>query len=326
MSDKVAGHDKKTGSSAAVAATATSKMMGKIMLEVVPPSKRASSEAISRSVEKISSEVNKLKCINYINIPEIIEENFEARPYYRNIDTRLFGRRILEETGRKIILNKVIAHLPKPQFERWVEETVLEYGILGTIFVGGSRRGFSYVGPSVVEANQYAADLALSSPDKFEGLEVGNILIPGREAEVDRAVLKTETGCSFFTTQIIFQPKSFNNFAKGYCKECTKKKLKRSLVFLSFAPVRTLEDIKFFKWLGCDIPPKVIERFQKSGDIERTSIEIAKETLSDILVFIEKNKLDVPVGLNIESVFLRNLPLALEMIESFSPLILQGKS
>jgi len=304
------------------------EMTGEIMLEVVPPSKRASPDAVGSSVEKISSEVNKLKCISCINIPEVIEENHVGVPYYRNIDTRIFGKSLLEKTGRKIIVNKVIAHLPKPRFETWVKETVLEYGIKSMVFVGASREPFSYIGPSVVEANQCAVNLAKSGELNNQGLEIGNILIPGRENEVERSISKTKAGCSFFTTQLMFQPESFSEFAKEYCEECTKKNLewRRNRFFLSFAPARSEEDIEFFRWLGCDIPPSVIHRLQESGgDIGKTSIDIAKETLSDILVFIEKNKLEIPIALNVEVIFMQNLPLAMEMIKSLSPLMVREK-
>jgi len=291
------------------------------MLELVPPSKRATPDAVSNSVEKISSEINKLECISCINIPEVIEENHVGVPYYRNIDTRIFGKSLFETTGKKIIVNKVIAHLPKPMFEEWVKETVRDYGINSMVFVGASREPFSYVGPSVVEADQCVANLAASDGGGvgLKGLEIGNILIPGRENEVERSIAKTKAGCSFFTTQLMFQPESFNEFAKEYCEECAKKDLERKRFFLSFAPARSGEDVEFFRWLGCDIPTSVISRLKESGDtMGNTSIDIARDTLSDIMDFIEKNRLDIPISLNVEVIFMQNLPLAVEMIKSLS--------
>ncbi|MDO8427918.1 MAG: mycobacterial-type methylenetetrahydrofolate reductase [Candidatus Diapherotrites archaeon] len=282
------------------------------MLEVPSPAQQASMKAISQTVEKIATTLHALPCVDWINIPEIIEENHEGKPLYRNMDTRDFGILLRATVQKPLAVNKVVVHSSSAQdFETWLKDTLLAYNIENTIFVGGNNNTTKYSGISVLEANKIA--------QQYSALQVGNIAIPERTHEVERMIAKTESGCKFFTTQILFESNKINSVLQEYEKTCTEKNLKPATVFLTFAPVTTLEDVHFVKWLGAQLSAETEQKLTKEPEqIGLKSVEHANQVLNEILHFREQNKLSIPVSLNIETLALRNLPTTKQMVDKLS--------
>lgn len=287
----------------------------KIALEVTSPSIRSSEEAIKNSVEKISAAVKKLGNIDYINIPEIIEENHEGKPYYRNIDPREFGRLLHEKTGKEIIVNKVVAHLPSKEFETWLTESISKFNLTNFVFVGVGSDHKKYPGIFVTDANKATAKVAQLTN---KNLHTGNITIPSRNNEVQKIIEKTASGCNFFTTQILYESSGIKKLLHDYDKECKNKSTKPATIFLSFAPAASKQDIEFFKWLGVEFTLEIENRLLQAGDEEigHVSVKIIREIYSEIIEYREKNNIHVPISLNIEAIFLQNLELAAELIKS----------
>ncbi len=276
------------------------------MLEVTPPGKRATQEVVDRALERISSTVARIGCIDFINIPEILEENRGGIPLYKNASTREFGRRLFEMSKKRIIVNKVVVFLgSREKFEAWLDETTRHYGIWDFVFVGGSVSGRKYPGPTVIEANSIAS--------KIPHAHIGNISIPQREGEVERLVSKTKSGCNFFTTQIILDPSPVVSLLENYDKECKRQGMGPSPFFLSFAPASDIDDVEFLEWLDVDVPLAVEKRLVGSARMGEESIKVAGEIFSDILSHVKAKNIGVPISLNIEQVSHHNFELAEEM-------------
>lgn len=60
-----------------------------------------------------------------------------------------------------------------------------------------------------------------------------------------------------------------------------------------------------------------------SNDLGKNSVQQARNVLEEILTYHRKNKLTVPLSLNIETVTLRNLSITQHMVEMLSPAIKQ---
>ncbi|MBI2650880.1 hypothetical protein HYX01_00205 [Candidatus Woesearchaeota archaeon] len=278
----------------------------KLIFEVIPPIKTASESYISKLIGRIVDAVNKIKQINIINIPEIVDENHVGKPYYRNVDTRKFGAILRDKCKKDMIVNTVVVHHePKNRFEEWLEESINDYGIKNYVFVGAKINTINYPGPSIAEANSIA---------RKKGINFGNIFIPNRENEAERLINKTLHGCNFFTSQVLFEADSAIDVLKEYIQKCDERNINPSRVYLSFAPLSSVEDIHFIKWLGAEISEKT-EKKLKNRDIEyigSASINHIKEVAQKIFNGSFNKKLSL--GLNIEYVMLHNLELSKELI------------
>src|SRR5213078_1860594 len=130
------------------------------------------------------------------------------------------------------------------------------------------------------EANQILRTAAKGHPD----VALGNITIPDRENEVDRLVEKTQAGCDFFTTQVLFEAEPMATVLRAYGKRCAALGLKPATVLLSFAPVSDYQDLEFLAWLGASVTPRTEEALvtNAEGAPGRSSIEIARTLWSHL--------------------------------------------
>ncbi len=266
------------------------------MLEVTPPLKRASKENVKNTVESIATIVNELN-IDFVNIPEIVMENHKGEPLYKNIDTRDFAILIKDATKAKVAINKVTVYSPEKEFDKWLDDTLDNYGINHLIFVGGNKAN-GYPGISVIDANTNAIN---------RNVKVGNILIPNRQNELEKLISKTEKGASFFTTQILFEENIITALLLQYVKLCKEKSIKPAEIFIGVAPMRDEMDLEFIKWLGVEIPEKIEQRLKVNYS---DSINIANEIYNNA-----SQKSNLPLSLNVEPLTTHNLPLAKEIIQ-----------
>ncbi|MBI5225106.1 hypothetical protein HY989_04520 [Candidatus Micrarchaeota archaeon] len=282
-------------------------MQQKIFLELSPPPRRVSQAVLEKNLAKIESAVSKIPNISHINIPEVIEENRQGAPLYRNMDSREFGKILFSKFQIPIIVNKVTPHLSSiDELGNWVSESINTYGISSFVFVGGSHGHKDYPGPTVIEANKLAKSI--------ENVTFGNISIPGRASEAQRLHSKTKYGCKFFTTQILFEAQSTKNLLAQYDAICKSENMPPSEFYLGFAPLANDFDLDFCKWLGVDVPKEVDLRLRESGEaIGETSIAIASQILADVLEFAKTNKISVPISINVEPLSLVNIDLGIKM-------------
>lgn len=277
---------------------------GKVMLEVTPPLKRASSESIEKTVKKIAG-ITAASGVDLLNVPEIINENHDGIPLYRNMDTREFGSLLKTATGKDVAVNKVTAHLTTQGLEEWLDETIANYCIKKTVLVGGNSHAIKYPGPSVTRSNAIALK---------HGAIVGNICIPDRLNEVQRLVQKTRSGCSFFTTQILFEAESMKNLLTEYAAECKKQCIAPATFFLCFAPISDLLDVEYIKWLGAKIPSSAEQQLRQP--FPETSIRLASEIYKDIRE--HARSLHMPTSVSIEPISSHNLELSTQMINALA--------
>ena len=88
---------------------------------------------------------------------------------------------------------------------------------------------------------------------------------------------------------------------------------------LSFAPVSSNKNIEFLKWLGVEISSHTEKRLlDEDSDMTEKSLEIAREILNDILSNNEKNKIKVPIGLNVEHIMSYNFQHSINMLQELS--------
>ena len=286
-----------------------------LVLEIVPPSRRASEKAIAALVDRVRDSVRTLGNLDGLNLPQVLDENHQGQPFLRNLDPRDFAERLGDDLGVDPIVNNVVAHAPsRDAFRHWVKES-LEDGMRSFVLVGGTSSRVRYPGPTVLEANQILRTAAKGHPD----VALGNITIPDRENEVDRLVEKTQTGCDFFTTQVLFEAEPMATVLRAYGKRCAALGLKPATVLLSFAPVADYQDLEFLAWLGASVTPRTEEALvtNAEGAPGRSSIEIARTLWSHLHAAAAVSRPAVPLGVNVEEVTLHNFDLAVQIAREF---------
>lgn len=280
----------------------------KVLFEIVPPGRNTSDSFRANALEKIMESIAPAKGISFINLPEIVDENKWGKPFYRNIDACDFGLQIRDLTKKEVIVNKVVVHCNGISgFNDWISGASGR-GVSGFVFVGGNF-DITYPGPSVIDANRLA---------KLGGRNsIGNICIPSRPNEAKRMFEKTQSGASFFTTQVLFEPESAKKALNEYGYLCRLNGVKPAEVFLSFATVARRDELEFIKWLGAEVPADVEKSLlSDSAGISKRSMLLAESVWREVTGASGERDSDVPLGLNIEVIFLRNLQDCIELAES----------
>jgi Mycobacterial methylenetetrahydrofolate reductase len=287
-----------------------------LFFEPLPPSARLSPDRVNAHVDEVVRLLASVPRLDAVDIPELVDENHDGRPYYRSQNPPEFARTVGERTGCAVVVNKVVAHLPSADALAAWTRTTIGHGVRNFVLVGGSSRYIPYPGPAVTEANRICHPLVAEA-----GGRLGNIAIPQRTGEAHRMLAKTRSGASFFTTQILFDSDAVLRMVQEYGRLCTQAGLAPATVLLSVAPLADDGDAQFIRWLGADIP-EAAERTILNGDDAGASARSVVQALrlwKEVRHGVERSKIGVPIGVNVEQITQRHLATAAAMLTEFAP-------
>jgi len=287
-----------------------------IVLEVVPPHRRATEKTVASLVKKVQDAVASIPHLDALNIPEVLDENHAGLPFYRNVGPREFARRLGLGQGVEAIVNKVVVHMDgMDDVTAWLRQAIEVDGLRNFILVGGSSSRVVYPGPDVVSANEGLRWLARGRED----IVCGNITIPERQREVERLLRKTRSGARFFTSQVLFEPEPISTVLGEYGEACAAEGLLPATVLLSFAPVADYEDVEFLVWLGATITPETEEALlaHRGREAGRASFDVARRIWTKIRDASTTSSHPVPIGVNVEEISVHNFDLAVRMAREF---------
>jgi 5,10-methylenetetrahydrofolate reductase len=287
-----------------------------IVLEVVPPHRRASDKALAGLVKKVQDAVDSIPHLDALNIPEVLDENHAGLPFYRNLGPRDFAQQLTAGLRVEPIVNKVVVHTEgREDLGAWLRESIDVHGLRNFILVGGTSSRIAYPGPDVVAANEILGKVSAGRRD----VVCGNITIPERAGEVERLLRKTRAGARFFTTQVLFEPEPISTVLREYGEACAAARVTPATVLLSFAPVADYEDIEFLVWLGATITPETEEALiaTRGREAGRGSFDVARRIWTRIRDANAKSRHPVPLGVNIEEISVHNFDLAVRMAREF---------
>lgn len=285
-----------------------------VVLEIVPPNRRASDATVRRFIRRVQETMRAIPHLDALNLPEIVDENHTGQPFYRTMNPRRFAGLLNVRFEAEVVVNKVVVHMAgAAEFDAWAKECLDAYGLRNFVLVGGSSRHIAYPGLPVVEANARLRELAGS----YGNVSCGNVTIPERAGEVERMLAKTRAGCRFFTTQVLFAPEPVSGVLERYGGACAAEGLEPATVLLSFAPVAEYQDIEFLAWLGASVLPETEERLLSAKRPGPASLEIAREIYVAIRDRVAASDHPVPLGVNVEEISQHNFDLAVRMAKSF---------
>ena len=168
-----------------------------------------------------------------------------------------------------------------------------------TVMVGAASSGTSPA-VSLAEAQAMRAEL---NPD----LMLGGVAIPERhsrrENEHLRLITKQEAGCSFFITQVVYDLNAAKNLVSDYRYECESRGLVPVPIVFTFSVCGSMKTLEFLRWLGVDVPRWIENDLRHATNPLAASLEQAVTTAVELIDYCRR--LDVPFGLNVESVSIR---------------------
>tara|TARA_B100001027_G_C16206405_1_gene303013 strand:- start:34 stop:981 length:948 start_codon:yes stop_codon:yes gene_type:complete len=287
-----------------------------VAYEILPP--REKDGTLNTYAETISSLLSQTH-IDAINIPEVRDEIGRGERPVSNQERgepRKFGMLLQDIVGIEAIINRVVVHMPMKKQMNWIHETYSKYEIDNLIIVGGETSKQQYPGPTV---NESLKKISEDNRHRKNNILCGGICIPSRKKESKNLIRKSEFGAEFFTTQVLCDSDNVIKMIKNYQERCDRLNTFPRRILLSFAPVSSQRNINFLKWLGVEIP-KDTERYLngRPGAMTERSLDVAIEVLNEILSYINKNNLKVPVGLNIEHIMSYNFQSSIEMLQELA--------
>ena len=287
-----------------------------VVYEILPP--REKDGTLNSYAEKISSLLSQTH-IDAINIPEVHDEGGRGERPVKNLEraeAREFGRLLQDNVGIEAIVNRVTVHDEIKQQKEWIKQTFYDYDIENLILVGGESSKIKYLGPSVNQTSEFITrDLNTGRFDFF----CGGIAIPSRKIESERLLRKGSNGIEFFTTQVLYDSDKIKKLLKHYDSICKENRVLPRRILLSFAPVSSIKNIEFLKWLGVEIPDSTEkDLINKETEITQESLKIATNILKEILANNEKLGVTVPIGLNVEHIMSYNFQYSINMLQELS--------
>lgn len=292
---------------------------GKIVLyEFLPPPKNLLEKDLRSSLKIFSALVKEHK-IDAINIPEVREEERSGKrnvPSMVKLEPRVVSSYFRKYDDCDVIINRPVVYHSWQKQRKWLSSTYHDYGIRNMVFVGGESSKVSYPGLSVTDT---ATAIFSKHKVEFPDIFIGGITIPTRKNEAERVLKKAQAGIEFFTTQVLYEAEKSKQLLVNYWKLCKRHKQKPKTIFLSFAPVVAPSDIDLLIWLGVEVSMKTAEKL-KTGWIGMgfRSVSICEQVLLDILQFVKKQRIDVPIGLNIEHISRHNFEISFLLLNKLS--------
>lgn len=298
-----------------------------VMYEVVPPDKSAPRETVGDQAAYLSRLLADHD-IDAINVPEIRNEERDGDQVaglLEKYDPRQFGRTVSDVVngGVDLVVNHVVVYEPPVEQRAWFEATFDQFGIDNVVLVGGESSDVDYPGPNVGEATELAKEVGR---DIDTDPCLGAITIPNRRREdfdePERMLAKQGHGVEYFTSQVIYEPSATRALLADYDAACSDAGVDPAPIFLSFAPITGRKDIKFLEWLGVEIPPDVEEWvLAPRANPTHRSVRAAEHVLYDLLNFVDRQDLDVPLGLNVEHIMRYNFEASELLLDRLTSLL-----
>lgn len=315
-----------------------------VIYEMIPPPIGSAPAEVAEGIRQLRPLLAEAK-VDAINLPEIRDESRggpRKSRFIPRLEPRIYAQRIQQEFPEyqiEAIVNRCVVYAPWWMQQQWLLKTWKDYKIKNLVLVGGESSQVRYPGLSVTEAGDIIANylnhgLLRGKDGAYMPLEdatqfcCGGITIPTRRKadpawdEPQRLIQKARNGLSFFTTQVIYEAESTKKLLRDYHRLCTAQGARPCRILLSFAPVSNERDFAFLKWLEVEIPADVERDIVQSPEgMTQRSMEIAAEILTSILDYVSANRIEVPLGLNIEYILKRNFEVSLEMVDQLSSIL-----
>lgn len=136
---------------------------------------------------------------------------------------------------------------------------------------------------------------------------LGAVAIPERHSNKKNEHLKmldkTNSGCSFFITQCVYNMEYVKNLISDLYYLSSKNNVKMPTLIFTITPCGSIKTLKFLDWLGIHVPDWLVNELSNCQDILSKSVDLCLKIAEEIIDFCHEKH--IPFGLNIESVSIK---------------------
>jgi hypothetical protein len=222
-------------------------------------------------------------------------------PFLPVMDPADYMERHLATWPTPVVVYRATAKYTEPELRDWVGAQ--DPATRLTVFVGAPSRE-KRVATTLRRAQQIRAEV---EPD----LLLGAVAIPERHTrkgdEHLRLLAKQEAGCSYFVTQVVYDVDAAKNLVSDYAYECRDRGIDPVPIVFTFSVCGSMKTLEFLRWLGVDVPRWIENDLRHAHDTLDASARLAEAAALELMSFCRR--LDVPFGLNVESVSIRRVEI-----------------
>jgi hypothetical protein len=277
------------------------RLPGIVTYGFTPPKRQYSPEKIDEIVARQISRINSLPIDGLIlyDIQDEINRITAERPFpfLPTIDPFVYSETYLKTVKVPKIVYRSVGQYDRNQMTDWLNYTKASDNY--SVFVGVSA-----------DNQEVKMDLAGCYALRKEinpQLHLGGVVIPERHLhfnnEHDRVKWKTEQGCSFFISQIVYHVEAAKNFLSDLYYMYEENNMPMVPIIITLAPCGSLKTLEFIKWLGLSLPKWLENDLQKSQDILHKSVDMSISIFKELLDYSMDKK--IPLGCNVESLAIR---------------------
>jgi hypothetical protein len=265
-----------------------------------PPRLGSSDEVVQEAADKLIGRLRGLP-VDGLVVYDIQDESGRTSvprpfPFTGTVEPRAYSRLLADRSGLAAINYKSLGNLDHAGWNAWLDETARDYGLHFLSIVGRPTAGVQYslsLPQAIAEAKRHPTDYCL-----------GGVLIAERDApgqsEAERLLTKGAEGCSYFISQTVYHAEPTIRVLNDYLRDCDETGATPRRIVFTFAPCGREKTMAFIKWLGVRVTPECERRILGAADPLRTSIEICRDNLREILDQDYTRR--IPLGINVESV------------------------
>jgi hypothetical protein len=272
-----------------------------ILFAVTPPRRSTPADRLPEIARATVERLRRLDLDGLVlyDIDDESARNPEERPFpfSPTIDPAEYRDDHLRQWPTPVIVYRAVGKYQREQLRSWIAGQ--DAGRTLSVMVGAASSDASPV-VSLAEAQAMGAEL---NPD----LLLGGVAIPERhsrrENEHLRLIAKQEAGCRFFVTQVVYDLNAAKNLVSDYRYECEARGLAPVPIVFTFSVCGSMKTLEFLRWLGVDVPRWIENDLRHATNPLAASLEQAAATAVELIDFCRR--LDVPFGLNVESVSIR---------------------
>ncbi|HET6154652.1 MAG TPA: 5,10-methylenetetrahydrofolate reductase [Marmoricola sp.] len=274
---------------------------GFVLFAITPPRQSTPAE---RLPEIARSTVERLKHLDLDGLVLYDIDDESARnpatrpfPFSPTVDPADYRADHLSEWKTPVVIYRAVGKYQPDDLSAWI--AVQDPRRTLTVMVGAAASGAT---PVLALADAQAMRTELN-PD----LLLGGVAIPERhsrrENEHLRLIAKQAAGCRFFVTQVVYDLNAAKNLVSDYRYECEARGLAPVPIVFTFSVCGSMKTLEFLRWLGVDVPRWIENDLRHAAHPLAASLEQAAITAIELVDYCRR--LDVPFGLNIESVSIR---------------------
>lgn len=272
-----------------------------VLFAVTPPRQSTPGERLPEIARATMARLEHLDLDGLIlyDIDDESSRNPEERPFpfSPTVDPAVYRAEHLAAWRTPVIVYRAVGKYRPEQLRSWIAEQDPAQTL--AVFVGAASSG-SAPRVSLADAQAMRAEV---NP----GLLLGGVAIPERhsrrENEHLRLIAKQEAGCRFFATQVVYDLNAAKNLVSDYAYACGARGLAPVPLVFTFSVCGSMKTLDFLRWLGVDVPRWIENDLRHAADPLASSREQAAATAVELADFCRR--LDVPFGLNVESVSIR---------------------